>query len=238
MNLSTHHRADILKARPGQLIYILFKRPMDVVISLLAMALIFPWLFPIIILLIKLNSKGPALFRQERVGFLGKTFQCYKFRTMYVNGSVDSKRATSDDPRITYVGRFLRDTCLDEIPQFINVLLGQMSIVGPRPHMITDTVEFSSLIVNYHFRHCVRPGITGLAQTKGYRGPAANFEKTIRRYQWDEYYVCNVNLLLDVRIMLKTSALMAQSILRRDKPILTDSSASLSAHLPQIAFHQ
>ena len=236
MNSSTNPRAAIVKDRPGQFNYIIFKRSVDVVISLLVMVLIFPWLFPIIILLISLNSKGPAFFRQERVGFLGKKFKCYKFRTMYINDTVDSRRATRDDPRITFVGRFLRDTCLDEVPQFINVLLGQMSIVGPRPHMLSDTAEFSRLIGNYSFRHSVRPGITGLAQTKGYRGPAANFEKIIRRYQWDEYYVCHVNLRLDVRIMLRTGALMVQSILHRDKPVPTDNSPSLNARPPQIAF--
>jgi putative colanic acid biosynthesis UDP-glucose lipid carrier transferase len=236
MNLSTHAPAAIVKATPGQFNYIIFKRSVDVVISLLVMVLIFPWLFPIIILLISLNSKGPAFFRQERVGFLGKKFQCYKFRTMYVNDSVDIKRATRDDPRITFVGRFLRDTCLDEVPQFINVLLGQMSIVGPRPHVLSDTAEFSRLIGNYHFRYCIRPGITGLAQTKGYRGPATNFEKITRRYQWDEYYVRNVNLRLDVRIMLRTGTLMVQSILHRDKPVPTDSSLSLNSRPPQIAF--
>ncbi len=236
MKLSTQHRAALVKARTGQFNYIILKRPMDVVISLLVMALIFPWLFPMIIILIKLNSKGPAFFRQERVGFLCKTFQCYKFRTMYANDPGDSRRASRDDPRVTFVGRFLRDTCLDEVPQFINVFLGQMSIVGPRPHMITDTVEFSRLIGNYNFRHCVRPGITGLAQMKGYRGPAATFEKIIRRYQWDEHYVRNVNLRLDVRIMLRTGALMVQSILHRDKPVLADSSPALNSPSPQIAF--
>jgi putative colanic acid biosynthesis UDP-glucose lipid carrier transferase len=202
------------------------KRIIDVVSSLTVMVLIFPWLFPIIALLIKLDSKGPVFFRQRRVGFRGKTFYCYKFRTMRNNDKADTCRSRKDDPRITPFGRLLRNTCLDEIPQFMNVLLGQMSIVGPRPHMLNDTREFSNLISNYNFRHNVRPGITGLAQVKGCRGPAASFESIIRRYHWDAFYVRNVNLRLDVRIMLRTVALMLTSILDPDRPVLTDISPS------------
>jgi putative colanic acid biosynthesis UDP-glucose lipid carrier transferase len=214
-----------------------FKKIIDAVAALVAILLIFPWLFPIIALLIKLDSRGPVLFRQQRVGFLGKTFYCYKFRTMRKNDKADLCRAGKEDLRITRFGRFLRNTCLDEIPQFINVLLGQMSIVGPRPHMLTDTREFSRLIGNYNFRHNIRPGITGLAQSKGCRGPASNVETIIRRYQWDAYYVRNVNFRLDCRIMLRTGALMLQSVLHRDKPVLTDSSPSFISHPAQMVGH-
>src|ERR1700733_3649051 len=135
---------------------LLFKRIVDVSISLLILLLIFSWLFPIIAILIKLDSGGPVFFKQKRVGFLGKIFSCYKFRTMYVNDAADTRRASKNDPRVTRIGHFLRNTCLDEVPQFINVLLGEMSIVGPRPHMLKDSREFSGLIANYRFRYVAR----------------------------------------------------------------------------------
>jgi putative colanic acid biosynthesis UDP-glucose lipid carrier transferase len=202
--------------------YLVYKRLMDIVTSAVVMLLVFPWLFPIIVALIKLDSKGPVFFRQQRVGFLGKTFWCYKFRTMHVNEYADTRRASRNDPRVTRVGQFLRNTCLDEIPQFINVLFGQMSIVGPRPHMLKDTQEFSSLVSNYNFRNLARPGITGLSQVRGYRGPATNFESIFRRYQWDSYYVRNVNFLLDLKIMFETGLLILKSLFYRDQPVPVD----------------
>ena len=205
--------------------YLIYKRLMDILTSLVFILLIFPWLVPIIMLLIRLDSKGPVFFRQKRVGFLGRTFWCYKFRTMYVNDDADTRRASSDDPRVTRVGWFLRNTCLDEIPHFINVVLGQMSIVGPRPHMLKDTQEFSDLVSNYHFRNMARPGITGLSQVRGYRGPAGSFEDILRRYQWDSYYVRNVNFLLDWKIMFDTGLLMIKSLFYRDRPVPQGQSA-------------
>jgi putative colanic acid biosysnthesis UDP-glucose lipid carrier transferase len=202
--------------------YLIYKRLMDIVTSAFVMLLVFPWLFPIIVVLIKMDSKGPVFFRQQRVGFLGKTFGCYKFRTMYVNEYADTRRASRNDPRVTRVGQFLRNTCLDEIPQFINVLFGHMSIVGPRPHMLKDAQEFSSLVSNYNFRNLSRPGITGLSQVRGYRGPAANFESIFRRYQWDSYYVRNVNFLLDLKIMFETGMLILKSLFYRDQPVPVD----------------
>lgn len=202
--------------------YLIYKRLMDILSSTIVILLIFPFLFPIIILLIKLDSGGPVFFRQKRVGFLGKTFWCYKFRTMYVNDYADTRRAAQNDPRVTRIGWFLRNTCLDEIPQFINVLLGQMSIVGPRPHMLKDTQEFSNVIANYSFRNMARPGITGLSQVRGYRGPATNFESVIRRYQWDSYYVRNVDFKLDVKIMLETGLLMIKSLFYRNRSVPQD----------------
>ena len=202
--------------------YLVYKRFMDVLTSLIVILMIFPWLFPLVFLLIKLDSKGPVLFRQRRVGFLGKTFWCFKFRTMYVNDYADTRRASKNDPRVTRVCWFLRNTCLDEIPQFINVLLGQMSIVGPRPHMLKDTQEFSNLVSNYNFRNMARPGITGLSQVRGYRGPASNFESILRRYQWDSFYVRHVDFQLDFKIMLETGWLMVKSLLYRDQPVPVD----------------
>jgi putative colanic acid biosynthesis UDP-glucose lipid carrier transferase len=195
---------------------------MDIVSSLFVIVFIYPWLFPLVMLLIRLDSRGPVFFRQQRVGFLGRTFWCYKFRTMYVNNCADTRRASSDDPRVTRVGRFLRNTCLDEFPQFMNVLLGHMSIVGPRPHMLHDSREFASLIDNYRFRDMVRPGITGLSQVRGYRGPAASFESILRRYQWDSFYVRNVGFRLDLRIMFETCLLILQSLVHRNRPIPAD----------------
>jgi putative colanic acid biosynthesis UDP-glucose lipid carrier transferase len=199
--------------------YLVVKRSQDIVASLLISLLLFPWLFPIIILLIKLDSKGPAFFKQKRVGFLGKTFWCYKFRTMYMNDAADTRQAIKDDPRVTRIGRFLRNTGLDELPQFINVLLGHMSIVGPRPHMLKDSSEFSSVVANYKFRNLARPGITGMSQVRGCRGPASTFQSIFRRYQWDAYYVRNISFGLDLKIMMETGWLMLTSLLHKDKPI-------------------
>ena len=199
--------------------YLIVKRSMDLAASLLVTLLLFPWLFPIIILLIKLDSKGPVFFKQKRVGFLGKTFWCYKFRTMQLNDAADTRQAIKDDPRVTRIGRFLRDTGLDELPQFINVFLGHMSIVGPRPHMLKDSQEFSQVVANYKFRNLARPGITGMSQVRGCRGPASTFQSIFRRYQWDAYYVRNVSLALDIKIMAETGWLMLTSLLHKDKPI-------------------
>jgi putative colanic acid biosysnthesis UDP-glucose lipid carrier transferase len=129
-----------------------------------------------------------------------------------------------DDPRVTRIGRFLRDTGLDELPQFINVLLGHMSIVGPRPHMLKDSQEFSSVVANYKFRNLARPGITGMSQVRGCRGPASTFQSIFRRYQWDAYYVRNLSFGLDVKIMIETSWLMLTSLLHKDKPIPVETS--------------
>jgi putative colanic acid biosysnthesis UDP-glucose lipid carrier transferase len=202
--------------------YLIFKRITDVLTSLVVILAIFPWLLPVLYVVIKLDSRGPVFFRQKRVGFLGKTFWCYKFRTMRVNDHADTRRASRNDPRVTRVGWFLRNTCLDELPQFINVLLGDMSIVGPRPHMLKDSDEFANLVSNYTFRHLARPGITGLSQVRGYRGPAANFECIFRRYQWDSYYVRNVSFTLDIRIMIQTGLLIVRSVFYRDQPVPLD----------------
>jgi len=197
--------------------YLVIKRGMDILASSLIILLLFPWTFPLIMLLIKLDSRGPVFFRQKRVGFLGRTFWCYKFRTMYVNDAADTRMATRNDPRVTRIGRFLRHTGLDELPQFINVLLGHMSIVGPRPHMLKDSREFSSVVANYKFRNLARPGITGMSQVRGCRGQASTFSSIFRRYQWDAYYVRNISLWLDIKIMAETALLILQSIFNKEK---------------------
>lgn len=185
--------------------FLLAKRIFDIIISLCILLTVCSWLFPILILLIRLDSRGPIFFVQRRVGFLGKSFPCLKFRTMDVNGEANTRQATQDDPRITRIGRFLRNSNLDELPQFLNVLAGQMSVVGPRPHMYKDCNTFSQVVDDYKFRNLVKPGITGLAQVKGFRGPAQTFDKIFRRYQWDAFYVRNANLWLDLRIVHSTA---------------------------------
>jgi putative colanic acid biosysnthesis UDP-glucose lipid carrier transferase len=216
--------------------YLLLKRGVDMAVSLLIAASIFPWLFPILIVLIKWDSYGPVFFKQKRVGFLGKTFWCYKFRTMYINEAADTRQATQDDPRVTRFGKFLRNTGLDELPQFINVLLGHMSIVGPRPHMLKDFEEFSAVVENYKFRNFLRPGITGMSQVRGCRGPANTFQSIFRRYQWDAFYIKNVNFALDLLIMAETGWLMLTSLLDKDKPIPADS--SIYSHADGLASHK
>ncbi|HLX66264.1 MAG TPA: sugar transferase [Puia sp.] len=185
--------------------YLLGKRIFDIAISVLVLVFIFSWLFPVLFLLIKLDSKGPVFFVQKRVGFLGRSFPCLKFRTMHVNTEADTRQATERDPRITRMGSFLRHSNLDELPQFLNVLAGHMSIVGPRPHMYNDCMNFSRIVDSYKFRNLMKPGITGLAQVKGYRGPALDFEQIFRRFQWDAFYVRNAGFWLDLRIVHRTA---------------------------------
>lgn len=186
--------------------FFLFKRIGDVFLSSMFILLVFSWLFPILAVLIKLTSRGPVFFRQKRVGHMGKSFYCLKFRTMKVNKDADFQAAVENDRRITPVGHFLRRSNLDEIPQFLNVFMGHMSIVGPRPHMLSDCMKFSKVIEGYKFRSFVKPGITGLAQVKGFRGPAETFDQIFHRYQYDAFYVRNASFWLDIRIIRQTAA--------------------------------
>jgi len=176
--------------------FFFFKRLADVVVSLLFIIIVLSWLFPLIALLTWLDSGGPVLFLQERVGRGGNTFLCFKFRTM--------QHGPGEQPRITAFGHFLRKSNVDEFPQFLNVLLGTMSLVGPRPHMHSDCRRFSRLVPRYKLRNFVRPGITGLAQVKGYHGPAIGEESIIRRYEWDAFYVRNASFWLDIKILRRT----------------------------------
>ncbi|HTQ26909.1 MAG TPA: sugar transferase [Puia sp.] len=192
--------------------YLVAKRILDITVSLLVIVFLLSWIVPILALLIRLDSRGPVFFLQKRVGFLGRSFRCIKLRTMYVNTLCDHRQATKDDPRITRVGQFLRLTSLDELPQFFNVLFGDMSIVGPRPHMHKDSTDFGRVVENYRLRHFVKPGITGMAQVKGYRGPAKDFHQIFHRYQWDAFYIRNANLSLDFKIMRLTAGQVLKSI--------------------------
>jgi putative colanic acid biosynthesis UDP-glucose lipid carrier transferase len=207
--------------------YLYAKRVFDVVVSLVVIVFIFSWLFPIVWVLIKLDSRGPVFFVQRRVGFLGRSFPCLKFRTMFANAEANSKQATENDPRITRIGKFLRHSSLDEIPQFINVLAGHMSIVGPRPHMYRDCMVFSREVNAYKLRNLMKPGITGLAQLKGYRGPAQSFDQIFRRFQWDAFYIRNAGFWLDLRIIHRTGVQTLAYIFSRLLPVKELSDATI-----------
>lgn len=180
------------------------KRGFDLIFSSMVILFIFSWLIPIIGLLIRLESKGPIFFKQNRNGRDNQPFLCWKFRTMVVNQEADSKQATKNDPRITKVGAILRKTSIDELPQFINVFLGDMSVVGPRPHPIKLNEQFQPKIDRFIQRHAVKPGITGLAQAKGFRGETAQFSDMSGRVRLDRFYVKNWSLLLDFKIIVLT----------------------------------
>ncbi len=180
------------------------KRTFDIVFSILVILLLLSWLLPILAIIIKINSKGPVFFKQKRTGRGNKSFVCYKLRSMVVNEMSDSVQATKQDNRITSVGHFLRNTSLDELPQFFNVLAGSMSVLGPRPHMLKHTEEFSNELETFMFRHKIKPGITGLAQTKGYRGETDDFEKLKNRVKMDFFYIKNWSFLFDLAIIVNT----------------------------------
>ena len=186
----------------------LIKNIFDIVFSSLVCVFLLSWLYPIIALLIYLDSKGPILFIQKRNGLNGEEFDCYKFRTM-VESKYNSIKATErNDPRVTKIGKFLRKTSFDELPQFINVLKGEMSIVGPRPHMISQDQHYRDIINRYNLRHYVKPGITGLSQVKGYRGAIDSDEDMEKRIRTDVYYVRNWSYLLDIQIVYLTVMLV------------------------------
>ncbi len=181
------------------------KRAFDIIFSLCVIIFILSWLFPIIALCIIIDSKGPVLFSQERTGLLNKTFKCLKFRTMVVNSSANIDQAQKNDPRITKVGAFLRKTSLDELPQFFNVLWGCMSVVGPRPHMVKHTEEYSQLVDKYMVRHLIKPGITGLSQVMGYRGETQHDLYLMKmRVRMDRFYIENWSFYLDLKVVYET----------------------------------
>ena len=180
------------------------KRVFDLIFSLLTIVFVLSWLYPIIAVLIKLSSKGPVLFKQSRSGVNNEEFLCYKFRSMTMSAEADTKQATKGDVRITKIGAFLRKSSLDEFPQFFNVFMGDMSIVGPRPHMLKHTEEYSALIQKYMVRQLVKPGITGAAQVKGYRGETKELEDMEGRVRLDVWYIENWSLSLDINIIFHT----------------------------------
>lgn len=183
------------------------KRGFDLVFSS-AFLLLSPIVFLPIAIAIKVTSPGPVFFKQKRTGYLGKDFNCLKFRTMQVNTTSDTQQAVRQDPRVTKIGNFLRRTSLDELPQFINVWLGDMSVVGPRPHMIKHTADYSKLIDKYMLRHLIKPGITGWAQINGFRGQTEELWQMEKRVEHDVWYIENWNFFLDIKIIILTAVNM------------------------------
>ena len=182
----------------------IIKRIFDILFSSIVIVFILSWLTPIIAILIKLESKGPVFFKQSRNGFNFREFDCYKFRSMTPNKDAHLYQATRDDQRVTKVGKFIRKTSIDELPQFFNVLFGDMSVVGPRPHMVSHTTMYAKKINKFMVRHFVKPGITGLAQTRGFRGEVETDKDIIGRVKYDIFYIENWSLLLDLKIIIQT----------------------------------
>tara|TARA_B100000401_G_scaffold74171_1_gene45787 strand:- start:290 stop:1642 length:1353 start_codon:yes stop_codon:yes gene_type:complete len=180
------------------------KRCFDVLFSLLVIVLFLSWVTPLLAILIKIDSKGPIFFKQKRNGFNFQEFYCYKFRSMKINKQANILQATKNDFRVTKLGKVLRKFSLDELPQFFNVLIGDMSVVGPRPHMIKENEKYKTSIDKFMVRHYVRPGITGLAQTKGFRGEIETDEDIINRIKQDIFYIENWSFILDIKIILVT----------------------------------
>ena len=182
----------------------IIKRVFDIVFSFIIIIGLLSWLIPILAIIIKLESKGPLFFVQRRNGLNYKEFNCYKFRSMFINDQADLDLASKNDIRITKVGKFIRKTSIDELPQFFNVFWGEMSVVGPRPHMVSVANLYALKVDKFMVRHFVKPGITGLAQTKGYRGEIETDEDIINRVKYDIFYMENWSILLDIEIILKT----------------------------------
>ncbi|MBW4358932.1 exopolysaccharide biosynthesis polyprenyl glycosylphosphotransferase [Flavobacterium taihuense] len=182
----------------------IIKRVFDIVFSTLIILGILSWLTPILAFIIRIDSKGPLFFVQKRNGLNNKEFNCFKFRSMEINELAHVEQVSKNDARITRVGKFIRKRSIDELPQFFNVLLGDMSVVGPRPHMVSHTNMYAERIDKFMVRHFIKPGITGLAQTKGFRGEVETDKDIINRVKYDIFYIEKWSLLLDLKIIFKT----------------------------------
>ncbi len=193
-----------LREIPFQADIMWVKRGFDIVFSLLVIVFVLSWLIPILGIIIRLESKGPIIFKQKRNGLNNDEFEVLKFRSMYVNGFSNKKQTSNNDHRLTKVGKFIRRYSIDELPQFINVFLGTMSVVGPRPHPIFLTKQYAKIIDKYMVRHFVKPGVTGLAQIKGYRGEVQDCEHMRNRIRLDKFYIENWSLMFDIEIIIKT----------------------------------
>ena len=180
------------------------KRVFDVIFSALVFVFVLSWLMPLVALAIRLESKGPVLFKQLRTGKDNQPFYCFKFRSMYADNAAPHRQASVGDPRITRIGAFMRKTNIDELPQFFNVLRGEMSIVGPRPHMLIHTEQYAQVVEGFMHRHAVTPGITGLAQVRGYRGETKEVIAMAKRVRMDRWYIKNHSFWLDVKIVYLT----------------------------------
>lgn len=185
----------------------MLKRGFDVLFSLCFLCLLFPFVLLLVFVLTECTMPGKLFFVQKRTGLNGKTFKCYKFRTMRENLHSEVRQATKGDERVTRWGYIMRKTSLDETPQFINVLLGDMSIVGPRPHMLKHTDEFTEMVDGYMLRHQVKPGVTGWSQVNGYRGEIKKLEDIQNRVKYDLWYIDNWSFFLDIRIIFQTMTL-------------------------------
>lgn len=207
IDLELYEHVPVLNVNPiplDQMTNKVVKRLFDIIFSILVIVSVLSWLFPLVSILIYISSGQPILFIQKRSGKRNRNFNCYKFRTMRVNQVADSKQSTKTDQRVTKLGRILRKTSIDELPQFFNTLIGDMSVVGPRPHMLQHTVDFSQKVDRYMMRHNVKPGITGLAQIKGFRGEISNLSELKGRVDLDKFYIEHWSLGFDIKIAFHT----------------------------------
>jgi Undecaprenyl-phosphate glucose phosphotransferase len=207
VNIDFYHSIPVISVRNEPLQSLTnraIKRGFDILFSLMVVLLIFPWFLPLIAIFIKSSSPGPVFFTQRRSGKNNVEFTCLKFRTMVMNKDSHEKQATQNDMRITKTGKLLRKTSLDELPQFLNVLVGHMSVVGPRPHMLKHTQDYSKLIDKFMVRHFIKPGITGWAQVNGLRGQTKDPKLMEQRVELDVWYIENWSMLLDLKIMALT----------------------------------
>lgn len=211
-------RTVLRKYIDGKRGYFLCKRILDVLFASVIIITVLSWLLPLLALLIKLSSKGPVFFLQKRTGRGGRSFTCYKLRTLAHNPVAHTTRMDVGEETATPLGRFLRQSNLDELPQFFNVFAGSMSLVGPRPHMHADCNAFAALIPRYKFRNLVKPGITGLAQVKGYHGKVISRECIYKRYKWDAWYVQYAGFGLDIKIIAITAGQTVLAVLGKKKP--------------------
>lgn len=210
--LIAYGQVQVLQIHPGPLSYwynLLIKRIVDVILSIVIIIGILSWLVPVIFILDFLGAREGIFFIQRRTGINNHMFPCIKFRTMHPNPEADEKQAVRGDQRVTSVGKILRKTSLDELPQFFNVLIGQMSVIGPRPHMLKHTNEYRSMVQRFMVRHTVKPGITGLAQVQGFRGEIKHPDDLRRRVTADVFYVENWSFSLDLRILMLTMKVLA-----------------------------
>jgi len=182
----------------------IIKRFFDIIFSLAIILGILSWLTPVLAILIKLESKGPVFYKHKRNGLSNEVFDCYKFRSMKFSLDEKYDPVSKNDYRVTKIGKFLRKTSIDELPQFYNVLKGDMSVVGPRPHMLSYTEQYALKVNNFMIRHFIKPGITGLAQTRGYRGEIEQDSDIINRFKYDIFYIEKWSLLLDIKIIFIT----------------------------------
>ena len=212
--ISTVPYISINKLPLDNTINIYLKRGFDIIFSFLVITLILSWLIPLLGLIIKLSSKGPIFFIQKREGHRGKLFECIKFRTMIVNEESDITMADDNDKRLTKFGKFLRLSTLDEMPQFINVFFGDMSIVGPRPHPMKLNAEYSNKILRFNKRHRYKPGITGLSQISGYSGFISSLDDMNKRVKTDIFYFKNWSFFLDLKIVFRTFLIVVKGVFR------------------------